>query len=444
MNPWRQRPFWVAVLASSIVFGDVQILNLALNSIESTYGVTTQQVQLIAIASLLPIAAGVLLAGHAVDRFGRRQMLATGILLFTAASLHWLVESFPVHLVGRLVQGVGLSLIIPASQAILSAHFTGEHKSLATSRWVVVTTAISVALPPLAGVALDAASWRWVVFYGPVLALVVFALLPTLAPQPRPAPHRVHGASAFLFVTGMFLLTLGVTNLRQGILPGAWSLPMILLGAALLASVVLMSYRLEDPMIPVHLWEIPTLGTANILTMLAFGGSAVVAVVFPLYLTQQLGWTYAQAGALSIPYYALITLLAPFARGLYARQGFLSLVVGFFGLALGYVLIAVYPFVPVQLGVAGWILASMGMGFPATCLTAAVLDAAPESGTGRASALNSTSARTGQLLFVALLGSLYAQTGSLRGVMGILAVLSTVGLLLSLRTWRQGHHASAS
>src|SRR2546423_10053356 len=81
---------WVLVatiLGSSMAFIDGSVVNVALPVIQRDFNATTSDVQWIVEAYSLFLAALILVGRSLGDHFGRRRIYATGIVIFTLASI---------------------------------------------------------------------------------------------------------------------------------------------------------------------------------------------------------------------------------------------------------------------------------------------------------------------------------------------------------------------
>src|SRR4051812_16904256 len=80
---------WVlaaTILASSMVFIDGTVVNVALPALQRSLGASFTDVQWVIQSYALLLAALLLAGGAAGDRFGRRRVFAIGVTLFAAAS----------------------------------------------------------------------------------------------------------------------------------------------------------------------------------------------------------------------------------------------------------------------------------------------------------------------------------------------------------------------
>src|SRR5882757_1178275 len=81
---------WVLVatiLGSSMAFIDGTVVNVALPALQSSLGANISQVQWVVESYTLFLAALILLGGSLGDLYSRRKIFATGVILFTVASV---------------------------------------------------------------------------------------------------------------------------------------------------------------------------------------------------------------------------------------------------------------------------------------------------------------------------------------------------------------------
>src|SRR5579862_4818961 len=81
---------WVllaTILGSSMDYIDGTVVNVALPSMQKSFGATGTQLQWVVEAYALFLSSLLLTGGSLGDRFGRRRMFLCGILVFASASL---------------------------------------------------------------------------------------------------------------------------------------------------------------------------------------------------------------------------------------------------------------------------------------------------------------------------------------------------------------------
>jgi hypothetical protein len=124
-----------AVGASTIIV-DAPIVSDAVPTIIRESHVTANTADwCISIYSLVP-ASLLITLGHTGDVRGRRRLFLTGTLVFVAAGL--VAATAPngsVLTLGRLLQGIGGAIILPATLSIVNAMFEGKDRTTAFALW---------------------------------------------------------------------------------------------------------------------------------------------------------------------------------------------------------------------------------------------------------------------------------------------------------------------
>ena len=113
-----------AILGTSTALVDESVVNIALPAIETDLGASAAVTQWVVNAYTLCLSALLLIGGAAGDRYGRRRVFTAGIAIFAAASVWCAVAADVIQLiVARGVQGLGASLLIPCSLALIGATY---------------------------------------------------------------------------------------------------------------------------------------------------------------------------------------------------------------------------------------------------------------------------------------------------------------------------------
>src|SRR5580700_7872683 len=167
----------VAILGSSMAFIDGTAVNVALPALQSGLHATIGEVQWVVEAYTLFLAALLLTGGSLGDLFSLRKVFAAGVIVFAAASA-WcgLAPNIGQLIAARCLQGVGGALLVPGSLALISVSFPAEQRGRAIGTWSGFTSITAALGPVLGGWLVQHASWRWVFFINPPLALIVLAI----------------------------------------------------------------------------------------------------------------------------------------------------------------------------------------------------------------------------------------------------------------------------
>lgn len=151
MTPKPIPSLWLLALASSLSpFGMVVVVP-TLGAFAQHYAVGQGEAQFLIAAYLFGLGIGQPVLGALSDRYGRRPVILCGFALFTAASLACTIAAtFPVLLLCRLLQAVGVSVGTVGSRAIVR----DTHDALGAVRvlaWIGAAMGIAPVVGPVIG-----------------------------------------------------------------------------------------------------------------------------------------------------------------------------------------------------------------------------------------------------------------------------------------------------
>jgi EmrB/QacA subfamily drug resistance transporter len=203
--------------ASILVVGlDLTVLNLALPTIAGQLHASTGDLQWIADAYSLVIAAAILPAGRLGDRYGRKRVLLVALAVFGASSALCSYAATTGELIAaRAALGIGAAAIFPMSLSVIPVLFRPEERQKAIAL-MASATFLSFPIGPLVGgYLLDHFWWGSVFLINiPVVVLAIVAvamLLPESRSDRRPALDPI----------GVVLSGAGLTGITYGFIQ--WS-----------------------------------------------------------------------------------------------------------------------------------------------------------------------------------------------------------------------------
>lgn len=404
----------VTCLGFFMVLLDASIVTVALPTIQADLHANLSDLQWAVDAYTLPFAALLLTAGTLGDRFGRKRLFLSGLVLFLIGSTFCgFAPTLGWFLFGRVAQGLGAAALTPGSLSVLVSAFSEpRERAQAIGIWSGISGMALAAGPLVGGLLIQVSSWPAIFFVNLPVGVVALALgWPGLSESRNPNAQQID-------LPGQVLVTGGLTCLIMALIESSsqgWTSPLILglfIGSAVCFSVfLLVEARVREPMLPLHLFVSRVFSVANVTAVVV--GFALLGTVFFVaqYFQIVQGYTALQSGLRTLPATMGMFVVAPFAGWLVARLGpRLPIVLGTL-LSSGalFLMTSLTPFS--SYASIWWILGmwGIGFGFMLSPLTAAVLSATPPSRAGLGSSMISTSRQVGATLGIAVLGAVVLQ-----------------------------------
>ena len=190
-QPSSQLEF-VALMASlmSVVALAIDALLPALDIIGIDIGIQVEvDNQLLITMIFLGLGIGPLLFGPLSDSKGRKPMVYIGFTIFLLASIICVMsESLELMIIGRILQGIGLSAPRTMAIAIIRDRYSGDYMARIMSFVTVVFLLIPIIAPALGKFILDQWGWEAIFYVQAIISLVVMLWFwqrqrETLAPE---------------------------------------------------------------------------------------------------------------------------------------------------------------------------------------------------------------------------------------------------------------------
>jgi EmrB/QacA subfamily drug resistance transporter len=400
----------ICCLSMLLVGMDITIVNVALPSIARAFDGGVADLQWVIDAYTVVLAGLLVLSGSMADRFGRKRVFQTGLVVFTVGSLLCSVAPGLGWLIGfRMVQAVGGSMLNPVAISIVTNVFTDPRERSRAIGVFAAVMGLSLGVGPiLGGLLTDTIGWRSIFWINAPIGLAAFVLTALFIRESRaPRARRIDPVGQLLVITLMATLVYAIIESPHD----GWSAPGVLvpLAVALVSLVALVWYeaRRREPLIELGFFRSLPFSGATLTAVCAVGAYTGFLFLNTLYLQDVRGLSALDAGLLTAPMAALVLVAAPLSGRLVGTRGprvplvcaGAAMMIGA-AMLLGLSTSTGYGYLVLSYAVFG-----AGFGLVNPPITNAAVSGMPRSQAGVAAALASTSRQLGASLGVAVIGS---------------------------------------
>jgi len=402
----------VLSLVLFLSFLDNTVVSVALADVQTRLHAGVTSLQWVVGGYALSFAGLMLTFGTLADLFGRRRVMAGGVVVFCAGSILGAVATSPGMLIGaRVVMGIGAAASEPGTLSVLRHIFPDRaERARAIGVWAAVS-GLALALGPVIGGVLVAVwSFRAIfvfnVAFGAVALAGLYAVLPENSDpvdQRLDVPGFVLGAGAIVAAT---YATIDGEGAGYGAAPVV-SLYIVALVA--LAAFVAAERRARHPVLEVRYFRLPAFTGANVVALVTYFSTFAIFFFVPLYVVEVGGVDGYHVALVFVPLTAAMIVASALTGRWVAVSGprlptTIGCLVAGFGIAMTDHRLNPAP----GLGDIGWTLAlaGAGLGIVFVPVTTTVLTLVPARRSGMAASASNTSRELGAVAGVAILGAI--------------------------------------
>ncbi|WP_347558894.1 MFS transporter [Robbsia sp. KACC 23696] len=419
-------------LDSAIANIALPIISRSLQTSDSAVVLVVNAYQVAVTVCLLPVAA-------LAESFGLKRLYASGLVIFTLASLACaLSPTLAILVSARAMQGVGGACMAVTSMAMIRSIYPPQ---LLGRGFALMALAIAVSGaigPTVAAAILSIASWHWLflinVPLGAIAAPVFLALAPAGVRQKRAFDFIGTLLNAFAFG----LIIVGVDTLGNGHTPLA--IGEMIAGLACLGLLVRQQMHRTAPLLPLDLVRIPVFALSMGTSICSYAAQVLAYASLPFYFERTLHLSAVQTGLLLTPWPILVAVTAPIGGRLMVRYAAAKLSsIGLAVMAAGLFLLGCLPTDPSHLDIV-WRMALCGIGFGLfqTPNNTTLMTAGPPTRSGAASGMAAVARYVGWSFGSAVVALIFSFGGSSPTIACLItgAVFSVSGAVFSTARWR--------
>ncbi|QBD76274.1 DHA2 family efflux MFS transporter permease subunit [Ktedonosporobacter rubrisoli] len=450
VNSRRWLMLATVLLATFMSALDVNIVNVAVPSIESNLRANFAEIQLVTAGYTLAYAVFLTTGGRLGDQFGRKRIFMIGIVGFTLASaLCGIAPNITLLIIFRVLQGALGALMVPQVIAIIQITFSPAERGIALGFYSSMIGLATMMGQLIGGVLIAwnilGLDWRTIFLVNvPIGIIATLASIPLVSESRVPGAHKLDLKGVVLLSLALFLL---VFPLTEGSETG-WPLWTYLsVGLSLIFFVIFGRYeqRLSSrggfPLVSFSLFRSRSFMAGIFTNSLNLGLYAPVLLTLAFYLQSSLRFSPLQSGLVVTVMGLSFMVTSGFSPKITKLLGNKTLRVATIIITLGYLatLLATQLLVPKD-GIWSLLVALFIIGIGAGVLFAPLMNRALEEiesdVVGLASGVYSTAQQVANALGVAVIGSVFASAlGSENNYAHAFVISLLVVTIVSLGMW---------
>ena len=319
----------LAITALALALGtfmqvlDSTIANVSLPTIAGNLGASADQGTWIITSFAVSNGIGVPLTGWLMGRYGVVRTFVVAVLAFTVASfLCGIAWSLPSLIFFRVLQGGVSGPMIPGSQALLISIFPPNKRGTALGIWSITTLVAPICGPILGGYIADNYNWGWLFLINVPVGLIVTLLcwrnLKDRETATRQLPIDMMGLGLLIVWVGALQVMLD-TGKDADWFESSRITALAIISAVGGAAWLIWELTEEHPIVDLSLFKNRNFTLGAIAFCLGYAVFFGIAVLMPLWLQTQVGYTATWAGLVAAPTGAIAVLLTPFSAKLLSR-----------------------------------------------------------------------------------------------------------------------------
>ncbi|MBW9172718.1 MFS transporter [Clostridium estertheticum] len=311
------------LLATFMSTLDGSIVNVALPVMSRKMNVSMGKIEWVVTSFLIVVAATILIFGRLGDIIGKTKVFRFGVVIFTMGSLLCgCTNSLQILVVARAIQAVGAAATMATNQGIITQVFPARERGRALGIIGTFVALGAMAGPPIGGIIVSTASWRYIFLLNVPIGIIVFLMTMKIFPKSNKAKsEKFDGMGAVLFAITMVAL---FGAMGQGQNTG-YNNPIII--AAFIIAVIafifflIVEKKLELPLLQLNIFKNSLFSISIVCAFIASIAISASNIILPFYFQDTQKLSPAVTGVLMMVSPIVLSIVAPFSGYLSDKIG---------------------------------------------------------------------------------------------------------------------------
>ncbi|MEH7374673.1 MDR family MFS transporter [Neobacillus drentensis] len=319
-----------AIMASLLICGFVGMfsetaLNIAISNLMDVFQISAATAQWLTTGFLLTLGILMPMTGLLLQWFTTRQLF-TGSLtsLIVGTLIAALAFNFEILMVARVLQAVGMGLLIPLMFNTILVVYPPEKRGAAMGFVGLVIMFAPATGPTVAGLLIEYLTWHYIFWLSlPFLVIGLLVGLKYLENVTEVTKPRIDLLSVVLSTIGFGGVVFGFSKAGEG--TEGWTSPVVVTSIIIgLVALVLFTRRqtvMREPMMDMRVFKYPMYNVGLLLVLSSMMIILSSMIILPMFLQNGMSLSPFTAGLMLLPGSALNGILSPRMGSLFDKYG---------------------------------------------------------------------------------------------------------------------------
>lgn len=313
----------ILISGAFIAFLSNTFLNVALPSIKNDFNISTGSVQWVSTSYMLVAGVIIPMTAYFMNRFSAKKIFLSAMGLFLiGTTIAGFSFTFPMLIVGRMIQATGASILMPLLMNTMIRSFPPEKRGTAMGLFSLVMFFAPAIGPTLSGVIIQKHDWH-VLFLMMIPLLIIilvsgYVLLPDVTIQKKAVMDI---PSVIMSTIGFGALLYGLVSAGNNKLLAIETFVPILIGVIVIYFYVIRQMKLEVPMLNFRVYKYRMYLLGTLISMATNMGLFAGMILIPIFLQDIQNRTPLETGLLMLPGALILGFLSPVSGKLFDMYG---------------------------------------------------------------------------------------------------------------------------